>query len=165
MKSANICIIPDCHKPQKYGNGMCGMHWVRGYRAGLSQNTRTRTKNCYVVVEDAGRRLGEHVLMAERAVGSSLPKGAHVHHVNGLRADNRPENLVICPSTAYHKLLHTRADALAACGHAGWVKCWICKQYDDPKDLYTNGYNAHIQCRKRHSAEYYKKMAGHNGAV
>lgn len=79
----------------------------------------------------------EHVLVAERVLGHQLPAGAIVHHVNSDRRDNRPENLVICQDAAYHRLIHVRQDALRACGHAGWLRCRRCGQYDDPSKLYV----------------------------
>lgn len=80
-----------------------------------------------------GRRF--HVEVAEKALGRPLPKGAIVHHANEDKHDNRPSNLVICPSRAYHNLLHRRMRALDACGHADWLKCSICGKYDDPQNL------------------------------
>lgn len=82
----------------------------------------------------------EHVAVAERALGRKLPKGANVHHIDGNPGNNRNDNLVICPDMAYHKLLHLRQDALAACGHADWLKCRYCKKYDDPKNMYSVRY-------------------------
>lgn len=77
----------------------------------------------------------EHVRLAELALGKPLPKGAEVHHVDGNRANNDPSNLVICPSAAYHQLLHIRTEALAAIGNASWRKCVFCKQWDDPANM------------------------------
>jgi hypothetical protein len=61
-----------------------------------------------------------------------------VHHVNGVRTDNRNSNLVLCNDAAYHKLLHRRAHALAACGHAGWRICRHCREWDAPENLYVH---------------------------
>jgi len=48
----------------------------------------------------------EHILIAEKMFGGPLPKGAIVHHINESRCDNRPENLLICPSQGYHLWIH-----------------------------------------------------------
>jgi hypothetical protein len=88
----------------------------------------------YHIVTKNGIARMTHRSIAEIALGKPLPKGVEVHHVNNIRSDNRPENLVICQDKAYHKLLHQRQNALDACGNANWRKCCYCGQHSDPND-------------------------------
>src|SRR6516165_9051986 len=60
---------------------------------------RTRHKAGYVMVrvpDHPRASLGyvfEHILVAEELLGRYLVDGESVHHINGVRGDNRPENL------------------------------------------------------------------------
>lgn len=47
----------------------------------------------YVSRQVKGRRTQEHREVMERMIGRSLLPGENVHHLNGVRNDNRPENL------------------------------------------------------------------------
>jgi HNH endonuclease len=76
-----------------------------------------------------GRYVAEHILIAEHALGRSLPPQVEVHHVNEVRHDNRNGNLVICEDRAYHMLLHVRLRAYKATGCVTSVKCVYCKQW------------------------------------
>jgi len=78
----------------------------------------------------------EHIVIAETILGKALPDGACVHHIDGKRDNNLPNNLVICENSAYHTLIHRRQRAYKACGHSDWRKCKFCKQYDAPQNLY-----------------------------
>lgn len=75
-----------------------------------------------------------HRLRAERALGRPIPKGGHVHHVDG-DTWNPAARLVLCEDTSYHWLLERRTKALRACGHADWLWCGLCRQYDAPANL------------------------------
>ena len=100
----------------------------------------------------------DHVRIAEKVLGKSLPVEAIVHHANEIRSDNRNDNLVICPDNAYHKLLHRRMRAIAASGHADWRKCGYCGKYDAEKNMRVYQFNAaHAQCQRDYAASQRKK--------
>ena len=157
--SAKICSIEGCEKPVK-SRGWCDMHWTRWRRHGDPLTEPMRRENVcgrkfvdygYARQPDGeGGRRFEHVLIAEAVLGRPLPNGAEVHHVNGDGSDNRPGNLVICPSRSYHRLLHKRQRALDMCGHADWQKCEICGEYDDPANMYirSRGGGFHRECNR-----------------
>ena len=77
-----------------------------------------------------------HILVAESALGRPLPDDVEVHHGDCQKGNDSNGNLVICQDRAYHSFLHQRTRALQACGHANWLKCHICKQYDVPANMY-----------------------------
>jgi hypothetical protein len=54
----------------------------------------------------------EHVLIAEKMIGRRLNKNEHVHHINELKLDNRPENLLVCTASE-HRTLHRQLEQLA----------------------------------------------------
>ena len=80
-------------------------------------------------------RILEHRRIVENILGKRLPTEAQVHHVDENGKNNAHTNLVVCPSQAYHKLLHRRQRALDACGNANWLKCSFCKKWGDPQNL------------------------------
>lgn len=48
-------------------------------------------------------RVLQHILVAERMIGRPLKDGEQVHHINGQRDDNRPENLEVLPYNEHQK--------------------------------------------------------------
>lgn len=49
-----------------------------------------------------GRRRRLHRVLAEEALGRPLMNGEIVHHRDGNKTNNAPENLLVLPSQAYH---------------------------------------------------------------
>lgn len=52
-----------------------------------------------------GKALEHRVVMSDR-IGRPLSPAEHVHHVNGVRDDNRPENLWLFPNAGAHRVWH-----------------------------------------------------------
>lgn len=110
----------------------------------------------YRVLSVDGVQRREHILIAERALGKPLPAGAEVHHVDRNRSNNAPRNLVVCPDSAYHQLLHRRQRALDACGHADWMKCKYCKRYDAPENVKQSASGSfHQSCFRAYARQRY----------
>lgn len=103
----------------------------------------------HIIVKHNGKRIRKHVLIVEEILGKKLPINAIVHHMDSNPANNEHTNLVVCPSDAYHQLLHQRIRAFNASGNANYRKCTICQKYDDPMNnmYFTRKQAHHRQCR------------------
>ena len=53
--------------------------------------------------------VGEHIVVWEMVHNKRLPKGWHVHHLNGIKTDNRPSNLVAFSSFKHALVLASKA--------------------------------------------------------
>lgn len=121
----------------------CGLPTPLAQRTNASRGV-TKGQPCRFVAGHKGRSLSatdyrkrqtergpvrEHVVVAERAIGKRLPRGAEVHHVDENRRNNRNANLVICQDHAYHHFLHVRARIVRAGGNPNTDKvCSLCQR-------------------------------------
>lgn len=145
------CTVDGCNGAHE-ARGMCEKHYARWKRHGapvLVTSERGTSVNAHGYRNFAGRL--EHIAVAEKALGKTLPSGAIVHHMDYNKTNNAPRNLLVC-SRAYHRIIHQRTDAYNACGHADWRKCSICGEYSPKEALSgfgatgTSGY--HNACRR-----------------
>ena len=59
----------------------------------LSDTKKVSKRDGYVFVIHSGIWVSEHRLIMEDKLKRKLIKGESVHHINGIRDDNRPDNL------------------------------------------------------------------------
>jgi len=167
MASRFVCKVIGCLVTKHEARGYCLIHYGFLMRRGDANAPRingirgegTITETGYRAHTVNGRPKYEHIMVAEKALGRPLPRGAQVHHVNEIKTDNRGSNLVICPNSAYHRLLHKRADAYDACGHADWLKCGYCGKHDAPGSLtFIDRGPRHKACAKAYSVANRKHL-------
>ena len=71
-----------------------------GYRRRLNRNHPRADKQGYVM---------EHILVWEEATGIPVPINCCIHHLNGIKSDNRIENLCMMQHAAHTVFHHTGA--------------------------------------------------------
>jgi hypothetical protein len=116
VRYGRSCSIDGCESAHK-ANGLCSRHYARMRRRGntdvdhhasASVGAKRLGPDGYIEVktEDGQKHwpLAHRVVM-ERLLGRRLATFEHVHHINGVKDDNRPENLEVM-GNAEHQLIH-----------------------------------------------------------
>lgn len=98
------CSVPDCQRAARQ-RGLCDRHVAR-QRAGIPLDRPWRGYGTYrKLLSDGymgvwvrkppqkGGYIREHRLIMEEMLGRPLLPSEEVHHLNGVKTDNRPENL------------------------------------------------------------------------
>ena len=102
-----------------------------------------------------GKILKGSRVYAEKILGKKLPKKSVIHHVDGDPA-RHIGNIVICENQAYHRLLHTRMNALRKSGNPDYRPCKFCHKHDDVNNLVVDcRSHFHRTCRREYDNERY----------
>lgn len=97
-------ICRECGAPVR-ARGLCSVHYMRVWRTGMTTRRKAAngaghlTKHGYREVTVGGRKTLQHRVVMEDRLGRALFPEESVHHINGVRDDNRPENLELWSSS------------------------------------------------------------------
>lgn len=85
-----------------------------------------------------GRKDGyraEHHLVAEDMMGRPLKDGEVVHHLDGNKLNNTPDNLIVCENQSIHRKIHSQLERLSMSLVQKKVISWNGSQYVINGDL------------------------------
>ena len=103
-----VCLLEGCEAPAST-RGWCGRHYQRWQTYGDPEAPLRRSRNGegknrlnadgYMRRRLRGKYVMEHRAVMEEMLGRPMTREETVHHRNGIRTDNRPENLELWVGT------------------------------------------------------------------
>lgn len=159
-------------KPKMYCSPRCRYDHMKGeehpnYKGGRYVPD-DKDRYVYVLCHDHPRAhnnyVQEHILVVEKIIGRRLRGKEEVHHKNGDKKDNRPENLHLCSGRKEHMILEKQALRLADTGSLSLRRCIYCKQvkqldqFYNRKDSWDGKTNSCKECELERVKRYKKRI-------
>lgn len=122
VKLRNVSEALNLH-PEKLGRKGVRREFTDEWKKNMSES---RKKYCeknskgkslkpsgyYEITRGENKGRGLHVIIVEKMIGRPLKKDEVVHHENGIKSDNRPENLKLMTRSEHSKLHALRFERL-----------------------------------------------------
>lgn len=111
----NICIVCDKEFLSVRGDrNYCSRKCIStGEHNGRWLGGKQKNSSGYILVyspnhpfKSVNNNVLEHRLVMEKVIGRYLNNEEEIHHINGIKNDNRPENLRLFSSSSEHQRLH-----------------------------------------------------------
>lgn len=115
----------------------------RGYVYVLAPEHPHRVRGCYVL---------EHRLVMEKMIGRYLLREEVVHHINGVRNDNRPENLKLFSENREH-LAHELKGRIPKWTESGLVRMRAGIEKSASQKRGKTGEGWHWRWKRKHGAQ------------
>lgn len=117
MVANKVCRIDGCTNILKKQDGqICQVHRSRWFRhknydispdwKNLRKGKPSITSLGYVRININGKRILYHRYIMEQYLGRQLTKDERIHHINGIKTDNRIENLELIKNQSEHMKNH-----------------------------------------------------------
>lgn len=132
MKEFKICVVEGCDKPAGMpgtAHGFCKTHTSRWYKTGRIDTIKAPYGSGriddygYRKIRVNGKQVREHRYVMEQVLGRSLEPHEVIHHIDGNKLNNDPDNLQICSQSEHMKLHGTFRNET----HKECFKCHVIK--------------------------------------
>lgn len=110
MRNCEVCNAELPKKNKRFCSQSCKGHYMLSKRDQTGERNpkwnggKRRTCHGYIQVRVGDTYRYEHVVVMEQLLGRKLEPWEDVHHINGKKDDNSPENLTVMHESEHNRL-------------------------------------------------------------